>query len=233
MLAKYSSKETGSILGLEDKFIWGPSNLVEGMPICSNEKSAFLDFNGKSSTELLINIAGGDTTHMGTYCALFNQSSEVNCGFSDWYIPSFGQLDVFLENYSVKTMFDIIGGSIPEFSGYKSSTQYSETHSWGIDLYEGFTLTTPKNSTSFVHLVRDLEITDNNNYVIFGVSSPDGGFPYIYKVENGTTWEQLSKINDRFIIGAQGNVIFGDYPFYDSVKSGDIITSKIYSLELD
>ena len=63
---------------------------------------------------------------MGFKVDKFNDDSENNLGYSDWYIPACGQLALmYLNRADINAVFTKIGGTTFAESGYCSSTEFS------------------------------------------------------------------------------------------------------------
>lgn len=87
-----------------------------------NYLDAVADWSGKVNTEHLKEIG-------------LNQ----NIGLPDgWYIPSLGELYfVFLNRKAINAALEYVGGKTIDDYWYWTSTEYSATNAWGLNLYGG------------------------------------------------------------------------------------------------
>ena len=98
---------------------------------------AVADWNGQKNTEHLKAVGLSD-----------------NISLSDgWYIPSMGEmLFIFTHRKEVNAALEKAGGQPIADDWYWTSTEYSATHAWYLNLYDGFMLNGPKATTT--HRVR-------------------------------------------------------------------------------
>ncbi len=135
---------------------------------------ALNDWNGKANTAALIGASDTDSyttyANMGTYVSKFNATSSENQGYTDWYIPSCGQL-ALIHTYTgrnssyggnvsggINEMLTKIGGTTFNTSNdYWSSSEYSSSYGWYVYFLIGYVYGYDKNDNIRVRLVRDLK----------------------------------------------------------------------------
>lgn len=139
---------------------------------------ALNDWNGKANSETIKTIITNGTNSDKVYCPMgiylnkFNSTKSENYGYTDWYIPSCGQLALihtYTGRYSsyggdvdegINAMLVKIGGT--KFDTYRStsyfsSSEYNSQQGWRVDFNTGFIGQYYKNKGTFrVRLVRDL-----------------------------------------------------------------------------
>lgn len=123
---------------------------------------ALSDFNGKANTAALLAVSDTDnyTTYpnMDTWCRIFNQTAAENQGFSDWYIPSLGQLaQIYLNMTAINNALTMIGGQTIASSYYWSSSEYSSNNGWYVNFNIGVVSNFNKVNSGRVRFVRDIE----------------------------------------------------------------------------
>jgi len=109
-------------------------------------------------------------------------------GFTDWYLPSLGELTIMYQNRA------LIGGLISQY--YWSSTDYSATNAEGFYFSAGWSLNLSKSSTSFsIRAIRNFYSTSvpafstNSGPIAFGttVNITLAGSSSIYYTVDGST----------------------------------------------
>ena len=116
-------------------------------------------FGGKSLVVVLNDISDDDielTTKQGgtRFITDYHQAAEdmdgkaatddirdiLNMGIADdEYIPSLGELYFMLAHFTqINAALEAVGGEPLRNDWYWSSTQYSATHAWGLNLYSGY-----------------------------------------------------------------------------------------------
>lgn len=84
-------------------------------------------------------------------------SVSVNQGYTDWYIPSCGQLGlIWLNKTDINNALTAIGGTTLTASEYWSSSEYSSDHGWFMDLDIGYEDKYSKYIYNRVRLIRNL-----------------------------------------------------------------------------
>lgn len=121
---------------------------------------ALSDFNGKANTAALLAASDTDnyTTYanMTTWCKIFNQTTTENQGYTDWYIPSCGQLALmYLNMTAINNALTKIGGQTIASDNYWSSSEYSSSYGWYVNFFNGSVNDSYKNFSYRVRFVRD------------------------------------------------------------------------------
>ncbi len=126
---------------------------------------ALSDFAGKSNSAVIKSITTNGsnsekTAPMAYLMNAFNASDcpkSVNQGFTDWYIPSCGQLGlIWLNKTVIDNALTAIGGTALTEWGYWSSSEYGSGSGWYVYLYNGRVGNSRKYSAYRLRLVRDL-----------------------------------------------------------------------------
>ena len=121
---------------------------------------ALSDFNGKANTAALLAASDTDSyttyANMATWCRIFNQTAAENQGYSDWYIPACGQLSLmYLNMTAINNALTKIGGQTISSLYFWSSSEYSSSHGWGVNFFNGYVSDYDKSNYSRVRFVRD------------------------------------------------------------------------------
>ena len=124
------------------------------------------DFAGKSNSAVIKSITTNgtatstDTAPMAYLMNAFNASDcpkSVNQGFTDWYIPSCGQLGlIWLNKTAIDKALTTIGGTTLTADRYWSSSEFNAYYGWYVYLTNGNVVKNDKYYGSRLRLVRDL-----------------------------------------------------------------------------
>ena len=126
---------------------------------------ALSDFSGKSNSNVIKNLttngsSSSTTAPMSYLLNAFNASTcpqSVNKGYTDWYIPSCGQLGlIWLNLTAINNALAIIGGTPFTEWKYQSSSENSSVLCWLVSLSNGLVNLDSKSTFYRVRLVRDL-----------------------------------------------------------------------------
>lgn len=150
-----------------NKFYWSSELYTRDVPNISNVSDPLTDFNGKLNTEALLNAYTEFGVSIHDYDIInilnnFNSNSESNKGYSDWYIPSAGQLYQIMQNYEQinEALLQIGGGFLQGISW--SSSEYNANQGYGsyMNNVDDFGINSvDKYVMRSLRLVRDLSIT--------------------------------------------------------------------------
>lgn len=135
---------------------------ISGVTTTGDRITALNDFAGRANTTAIINAStSSNVTNTEAYAAGFcNKYSRTNAKGNGltagkWWLPSIGEMVMIFAN------FDKINYALSKISGatqlhsawYWSSTQYSDTSAWGIDLSAGLIYVGSKFRDDFVRPV--------------------------------------------------------------------------------
>jgi hypothetical protein len=115
------------------------------------------DWNGQGNTNAII----GQSLHTSSAAILCDNYTNINYGtgaYSDWYLPSRGELNNLWNNiYQVQKALDSDGNGATTAiiaTYYWSSSEYISLNAWYVDLAYGGTNLSNKSSTHYVRAVR-------------------------------------------------------------------------------
>lgn len=123
---------------------------------------AVSDFNGKANSEVIKGIttngsSSSTNTPMGILMNTFNSTANANYGYTDWYIPSCGQLALmFRKMQSINNALNAISGQPLASVNYWSSSEYSSNFGWRVYFFSGLVSNSNKNNYYRVRFVRDI-----------------------------------------------------------------------------
>lgn len=130
--------------------------------ISSWTSGALSDWNGKENSNVLkgVTTGGGSYTSyatIGHVLSTFLSSNDAK-GYTDWYIPSCGQLSlIYMHLTSVNNALTAIGGQKFNTSNtYWSSSEYSSGYGWGVNFSSGCVGYGSKSYGYRVRFVRDI-----------------------------------------------------------------------------
>ena len=163
-------KETHLVGGNSSSYSWGYLPKADGSYFQEKNKlsakqndwlnGALADLNGKNNTKAL--LLAEDTCrndmypNMATYVLMFNGTQSENQRYTDWYIPTLGQLALmFLNKGKIDKALLKIGGVLFTHTQYWSSTEFSAEEGWGVNMGYGGVWHDKKNHGFSVRLVRD------------------------------------------------------------------------------
>ena len=100
----------------------------------NTKNTALADTCGWSNTEALI-AKQTDADYMGPNTKAFRNDDSVNQGFSDWFIPSAGQLAyIYMKHDKINTLLQKVTGAtqISTYDYYWSSSEHSVDTAWYV-----------------------------------------------------------------------------------------------------
>ncbi|MCC6599316.1 MAG: DUF1566 domain-containing protein [Crocinitomicaceae bacterium] len=114
-------------------------------------------WDGASNTAAIIGQSG-HTDSAAKLCDNYTNADYGTGTFSDWYLPSLGELNV-LWNNMVPVAQTLANDGNPATvwltdSYYWSSSEYNGTNAWGFGFYDGSTYGDTKDGTHYVRAVR-------------------------------------------------------------------------------
>ena len=107
------------------------------------DNGALSDLKGKANTSEMLSLHTTDI-YIPMYYATeilnhFNANLNANQGFSDWYIPSLGQMALIYMNMNeINVALDKIGGKIFSPSYYWSNTERDGWNTWAVNFENGY-----------------------------------------------------------------------------------------------
>ena len=123
----------------------------------SYSSTALADTAGWSNTEALITAHSGLTpsrSYIGAATADFRNGAN-NQGYSDWFVPSCGQLAyIHLNQDKINTLLPKCGGKPLPTSGYWSSSESSSGYAWEMSFSNGQLNTFHKSNSNYVRFCR-------------------------------------------------------------------------------
>lgn len=148
--------------GSTTSFAWGAQGTnIDGLKdFGENTEGLYDDIDGKSNTEIMLNFAAsrGLTLPAAEACRNYKAVSKANGdGYDDdteWYLPAIGQLMLFYKyRNELNAFITAIFGSSYNISNtwYWSSTEYSATGAWGVNVNAGSVINGNK---SYAYTVR-------------------------------------------------------------------------------
>ena len=119
---------------------------------------AISDFNGKINTPVIV-ASSTNNRDMGTVLTNFNNATDgQNQGYSDWYVPAFGQLYLmFSHRGAINTALSKIGGVAFASTAYWSSSEESSNNAWWVNFSHEDNGYYYKDYGYHVRFVRDIE----------------------------------------------------------------------------
>jgi hypothetical protein len=145
ILYKYDSATgEGMMISLEETGKqWGGYELeLSGLPITGNKESAKNDLSGLAHSEAILNILGNhcldfsreDYPLNGNYAAYWCDTLTSG-GYTDWYLPSAGELQEVYEA-DVKAQMKSLGKNVND--GYWTSSQVGNALAWAYYFNTGY-----------------------------------------------------------------------------------------------
>ena len=143
-----------------------------------------------------IDIENGCTTS-GTAADIC--SNLILSGFSDWFLPSIGELEIMYLNIGT-------GSNIGNFvsTKYWSSTEKDETYAWSWEFSSGYQDYNSKTSNKYVRAIRAFSNITNINgqqisieksiikiFDVFGRESNNKNQPLLYFYDDGTVEKKI------------------------------------------
>ena len=147
--------------GINDRLYWGKNLHQQDVPnleTITDGTVAKSDYNGKANTAAIIAGYAALSKDMDSrdMCRVLETYNEG--GYTDWYIPAFGQL---YELYSNKTAINkaltaINGTKLSTSYGYWSSSELATSSAWIMRFDYGYVSYGDKDSNYYVRFVRDI-----------------------------------------------------------------------------
>lgn len=119
---------------------------------------ALSDWNGQSNTNAIVTQAEAGSTYAAGLCDAYTNTDYGTGVYSDWYLPSRGELNHLWNNiYQVQKALDSDGNGATTAitkNNYWSSSEYSSSNIWYFNFTNGFTSNATKNGAYYVRAVR-------------------------------------------------------------------------------
>ena len=118
--------------------------------------TALADTAGWKNTEAL--LAGPtNASYLGPKTTEFRNNSSVNQGFTDWFVPSAGQLAYMCLNVTeINTLLDKCGGTSLPMDWHWSSSEYTATGAWCVNFSDSQVCGVGKDGRVYVRFCRDI-----------------------------------------------------------------------------
>lgn len=137
--------EGGKILVVapdEATLYWSSANVGCGGTTTSDRLTALNDWNGKASTAAQITHAECNTSSYAPgFCAAYSRVNANGKGMTAgrWWLPSLGEMMMIYANMKkINYALSLISGATQlAETWYWTSTEYSATRAWGLDLNYG------------------------------------------------------------------------------------------------
>ena len=138
--------EGGKILVVaptEATLYWSSAAVSGGGKTTTDRLTALDDWTGKASTAAQITHSECNSeSYAPGYCAAYERVNANGKGLTAgrWWLPSLGELMMIYANMrKINYALSLINGATPlAETWYWSSTEYSATGAWRLDLYNGF-----------------------------------------------------------------------------------------------
>lgn len=127
--------------------LWSSAAITGGGFATSNRETAMYDWEGKANTTSQI-AASTEAAITNTadyapgFCNLYSRVNANGYGLTagKWWLPSLGELMMIYANMQkINYALSLIAGATPlTESWYWSSTEYSATYAWSLDLSVGY-----------------------------------------------------------------------------------------------
>jgi len=119
---------------------------------------ALSDWDGQANTTAIVAQAGAGTTYAAGLCDVYTNVDYGTGVYSDWYLPSRGELNDLWNNIkAVQKALDSDGNPATtaiEKDYYWSSSEYVGNYAWYFSFYYGYSSTNYKYGTGYVRAVR-------------------------------------------------------------------------------
>ena len=156
MIAKANATD-----GTNTTLYWG-KNLqgkdVAGITNISDQSVAKTDFNGKANTAAIIAAYTEHGVDMDSRDMCKVLASYTEGGFTDWYVPSAGQLyEMYTKMSDINAALTKIGGTALESDRYWASSEHGAVSAWDVTFNYGGVLGNGKGyGSGRVRFVRDI-----------------------------------------------------------------------------
>ncbi|MBR2886286.1 MAG: DUF1566 domain-containing protein, partial [Clostridia bacterium] len=161
---QFMIEKTQSYDATNTTFYWG-KNLYEknvaGITETTDQAVAKADFSGKEHTNAIIasyteHSVAMDARDMCSVLQTFNDG-ENNGGFTDWYIPSLGQLyEIYTNKTNINAALTAMSSTAVSDDHYWSSSEYSSDNGWYVNFSLGRDDYGYKSGSYRVRFVRDI-----------------------------------------------------------------------------
>lgn len=123
----------------EATIYWSSADVTGGGTMTSDRATAIADWNGKSNTAAqILKDACSDAAYAPGYCAAYSRANANGVGLTagKWWLPSFGELMMIYGNKNkINYALGLISGAtLLQGVTYWSSTEYSSTNAWSLNL---------------------------------------------------------------------------------------------------
>lgn len=123
--------------------LWSSAAVSAGGKTTTNRLVAFDDWSGKANTAAQItHDECNDPAYAPGFCAAYSRVNANGKGLTAgrWWLPSEGELMMIYANMrKINYALSFINGATPLVeTWYWSSTEYSATHAWYLDLDDGY-----------------------------------------------------------------------------------------------
>lgn len=141
-------------------FYWGKNLYQQDVPnleIVSRRTAAEADYNGKTNTAAIIAgyTALGVDMHRQDMCKVLEIYNDG--GYTDWYIPSLGQLVLIYRNkIKINEALTAIGGDAFSLDYYWSSSEGHPNYGWYMNFNDSTNDWISKDSLQCVRFIRDI-----------------------------------------------------------------------------
>ena len=143
--------------------MWLYDKNVDGITEITDKAVAKADFNGKEHTNDIIAAYDEHSVTMITrdMCSVlqtFNDGTYgSNQGFTDWYIPAFGQLyEIYTNRTNINAALTAMSSTVFSDNYYWSSSEYDSNTGWGVHFEDGSNGNFTKNNSYRVRFVRNI-----------------------------------------------------------------------------
>lgn len=122
---------------------WSSAAVSAGGKTTSDRLTALDDWAGKTSTAEQVKHSECNTTSYAPgFCHAYSRANANGEGLTAgrWWLPSLGELMMIYANMrKINYALSLINGATQlAETAYWSSTEYSATHAWGLDLNNGY-----------------------------------------------------------------------------------------------
>ena len=119
---------------------------------------ALSDWNGQSNTTAIVTQAGAGSTYAAGLCDAYTNVDYGTGVYSDWYLPSRGELNDLWNNIkAVQKELDSDGNAATTaiaIGYFWSSSEYTNNFAWYFYFFNGYTSNNYKYNTYYVRAVR-------------------------------------------------------------------------------
>ena len=140
------------------KLTWSSAAISGGGTTTTDRVTAMNDWNGKANTASQISKSTSSAvTNTASYapgfCNLYSRANANGNGLTagKWWLPSLGEMMMIYANMTkINYALSLISGATQLVEeAYWTSTEYSATHAWALNLSSGRAYSNPKASTTY------------------------------------------------------------------------------------